>query len=52
MIKIGKKRTLHQVSSEEPLKAIENDENEESLKRKRGIDGKIVPLEQRVTETE
>ena len=50
MIKIGKKRIMKQMegSAEDP----EERATDEELKRRRGEDGRCLPIEQRKTESE
>ena len=57
MVKIGKKRTYQQMSAEEHSSKDEKvegvkEEDSDNLKKKRGLEGKIIPVEQRLTEVE
>ena len=52
MVRIGQKRTEKQMTAEESsskAEKVEGDKEEEGedLKRKRGLDGKMLPVEQR-----
>jgi hypothetical protein len=57
MVKIGKKRTYQQMNAEEASSKVEKvdigkEEEGDDLKKKRGLEGKILPVEQRKTEAE
>jgi hypothetical protein len=57
MVKIGKKRTYQQMNAEVASSKVEKvdigkEEEGDDLKKKRGLDGKMLPVEQRYTEAE
>ena len=57
MVKIGQKRTYQQMNAVEPSpkdvdEEIPKEEEGGDLKKKRGLDGKMMPVEQRQTEAE